>query len=120
MIAIMAFSSSVIGLLMINFPNGAISGVAEDTLRATGLNDLILLGLMFIVVGALNIGAFFSLVQSGTYQYRWSVIAGLILLFSMMVTIAVTTLYYQLQIAIAGVGIMIILLSLQLKGKWAA
>jgi hypothetical protein len=120
LVAIVAFTSTFSGLLMITYPHGIISDFDDNIPQANGLRDLSILGLMFVLVGVVHMGAFFSLSQSREYQYNWSIVGGLSLIVSMLVTIILSTLYFTLEFFLAGAGVMITLLSLQLKGKWAA
>ena len=119
-LGLLAFASTLYGLLMINYPygNNYIPALNTDLLAAMGLKSFFIVGLMLILVGMVNIGAFFSLSKSGTYQYRWSITGGIFLSLCMIITIISTASHYWVQAILAGAGIMIILLSLQLKGKW--
>ena len=118
LVAIVALLATLAGLFMVNFPSGGVFGLNHQFLSELGLRDYFVPGLLLTTIGVVSIVAFFSLTHSYHNQFRWSISAGSLFLFYVLLSLLMSQSNYGFQLILLGAGIMIVFMSLQLRGKW--
>lgn len=121
MTAVAAFTSTVLGLLMISNPDGSILHLSPDLLNGTPFADYLVPGILLTVItGGVNLVAVFYSLQRHPSRYNWTMTGGFVIIGWIVVQmILMETVHWPDFICLGG-GILIVLVSYQLKGKWLA
>ena len=120
LIAFVAVTATISGLLMISNPDGVIFNLSLSLLDGTPFKNFNVPGIMLAaVVGGINILALFFNTRRNVNGYNWALASGAVVCGWIGVQLLLIHAVYRLHLLYLGIGILIILLAYQLKGKWA-
>lgn len=120
LIAFVAVTSAVSGLLLFFNPEGSLFQLQAGLLEGTPFNDFRLPGLILaLLVGGINALAVFFNLQRHRRRYQWAMAGGFILCGWVTGQWLLLNQLHWLQFLYFGIGILIILTAYQLQGKWA-
>lgn len=119
LLAFVAFTATIGGLLMISYPEGRTLQLIPDLFEGTFLKNFLIPGITLTIVGSINLVATFSNLQNGANRYNWSLTGGISICLWILAEIIILQVIHWSQIVYMASGVFIILLALQLKGRWA-
>jgi hypothetical protein len=120
LVAFIAVSAFVSGLLMLAKPDGSILNLPVSILEPTPFNNFLVPGIILTVaVGGINLLAVFFNLQRHVNRYNWALAGGIMITGWIITQMILTETAHWLHFVYFGIGILIILVSWQLKGKWA-
>ena len=119
-VAFVGASATLLGLLMLAYPMLNFLGASMDLLRPSLLNNYLFPGIIFTILGSINLAALFAYIQQGKFQYSWTIAGGLLTIAWVIIESVIMQTLPWLYITYLFFGLFIILLSWQLKGKWVA
>lgn len=120
MIAFIAFTSTISGLLMIYQPDGSILQLSPSLLVETPFKNFLVPGILLtVVVGGINMFAVFYNMQRHPGRYNWAMAGGFMTSCWILVQLMLINAVHWLQFVYLATGVLIILIAYQLKGKWA-
>ena len=120
MIAFIAFTSTISGILMIYQPDGSILQLSPSLLVETPFTNFLAPGIMLaVVVGGINMIAVFFNMQRHPGRYNWAMAGGFTTCCWILVQLMLINAVHWLQFVYLVTGVLIILIAYQLKGKWA-
>lgn len=119
LVIFVAITAFIAGLPLIAYRLGAALGFSIDFSRLNLLTYSLIPAIAISVIGCINAGAAFAMIQKSKNQYRWSLAGGL----SLCIAIAVLELFIEkanwIFYSYFACGVAIILVSWQIKGRWA-
>jgi hypothetical protein len=120
LVAFIAATSTLSGLLMISNPDGSIMNLPLSLLNRTPFKNFLIPGILLtILVGSVNLLAVFYNMQRDPKRYKWATAGGVMITGWIIVQILLIQSAHWLHFLYLGIGILIILIAYQLKGKWA-
>lgn len=120
LIALVAVTSVVSGLLLFFNPDGSLFRLQAALLEGTSFSDFRIPGLILaVIVGGIHTLAVFLNLQRHHRRYQWAMIAGVILCGWVTGQWLLLPELHWLQFFYFGTGLLIILTAYQLQGKWA-
>lgn len=120
LIAFVALTAIVGGLMMMAGPKGSSLLLGVDLLQGTPFRDFFYPGLILaFLIGGVNLAAVVMSMLQHRQRYNWSLAGGLLLCGWIIVQMLMLNTVHWLQLSYLFIGILIVLLSYQLKGKWA-
>ena len=120
LIAFIAVTSSLSGLLMISSPDGSILNLPPGLLKETPFKNFLLPGILLtVMVGSVNLVAVFYNMQRDPKRYKWATAGGIMITGWIIVQFLLIQSAHWLHFLYLCIGILIILIAYQLKGKWA-
>lgn len=120
LVAFIAITSSVSGLLMISKPDGSILQLPLSLLEDTPFKNFLMPGIALAgVVGGVNLLAVFYNLQRHPMRYNWAMAGGAVIIIWIIVQILLINTFHPLQVLYLFAGVLTILIAYQLKGKWA-
>jgi len=120
LVAFIATTSTLSGLLMISSPDGAILNLPLSLLEGTPFKNFLVPGILLTtVVGSVNLYAIFGQMQRRPNRYNWSMAGGIMITGWIVAQILLIQTAHWLHFLYLGIGLLIILIAYQLKGKWA-
>jgi hypothetical protein len=119
LIAFVGMTSSLIGLLLIAYPVLTAYDLSMDFLHPDFSKNFVVPGVIFIIIGSINLSALFNSMQRSKNQYIWSLAGGLLMLAWVVIHSALLRTIPWLYLTYLIFGLLIVLISWQLKGKWA-
>jgi hypothetical protein len=120
LVAFIAVTSTLSGLLMISKPDGSILNLPLTLLKGTSFKNFLLPGILLtVIVGGTNLLAVFYNMQRHPKCYNWALAGGIMISGWIIVQIMILNAAHWLHFVYLSVGLIIILIAYQLKGKWA-
>ena len=120
LVAFIAITSTLSGLLMISNPDGAILNLPLSLLEGTPFTDFLVPGILLtMTVGGVNLYAIFCQMQRHPNRYNWAMAGGIMITGWITAQILLIQTAHWLHFLDLGIGLLIILIAYQLKGKWA-
>lgn len=120
LVAFIAISASLSGLLLISEPDGSILNLPVSILEATPFKDFLIPGIILTgVVGGINLLAVFFNLQRHTNRYNWALAGGITITGWIIAQMILIQTAHWLHFVYLAAGILIMLVAWQLKGKWA-
>lgn len=120
LVAFIAITSTLSGLLMISSPDGAILNLPLSLLDGTPFTDFLVPGILLtMTVGSVNLYAIFCQMQRHRNRYNWAIAGGIMITGRITAQILLIQTAHWLHFLYLGIGLLIILIAYQLKGKWA-
>jgi hypothetical protein len=120
LIAFIAVTSTLSGLLMISSPDGSILNLPLSLLNGTPFKNFLIPGILLtVIVGSVNLVAVFYNTQRDPIRYKWATAGGIMITAWIIAQILLIQSAHWLHFLYLGIGILIILIAYQLKGKWA-
>jgi hypothetical protein len=120
LIAFVGITSTLFGMLLIANPIITAYGFSLDFLRPGVLKSLLLPGVLFTVIGSINLAALFTSIQTNRNRYIWTFLGSLLIIVWVVIDSIILQTIPWLYLTYLICCLIIILLTLQLKGKWAA
>lgn len=119
LVAFIAVTSTLSGLLMISNPDGDILNLSPAVLNGTPFKNFIVPGILLTaIVGSVNLLAVFFNMQRHPKRYNWSMAGGIMISGWIIVQMLLIQAVHWLHFLYLSIGILIILIAWQLKGKW--
>lgn len=120
LVAFIAVTASVSGLLMISKPDGSILQLPASLLQDTPFTNFLVPGIILAgVVGGINLLAVFYNLQRHPARYNWAIAGGAAIIGWIVVQLLLINTFHPLQLLYLVAGGLAILIAWQLKGKWA-
>lgn len=120
LVAFIAVTSSVSGLLMISQPDGSILQLPASLLENTPFKNFLIPGIVLAgIVGGVNLLAVFYNLQRHPMRYNWAIAGGTVIILWIIVQLLLINTFHPLQVLYLFAGLLTILIAWQLKGKWA-
>lgn len=120
LLAFVALTSLISGLIMMSDPEGAILNMPVSLLQGTPFRDFLIPGIILAtVVGGVNLLAVAYNLNRHPSRYNWALAGGLMITGWIVVQMLLIQMANWLHFLYLGIGILIILTAYQLKGKWA-
>lgn len=121
LVAFIAVTSFLSGILMISNPDGGILNLQLSLLNGTPFKDFTIPGILLaILVGGVNLLAVFFNLQRHRNRYNWALAGGIITTGWIIIQMILIGAFHWLHALYLVIGILVILIAYQLKGKWAA
>ena len=121
LVAFIAITSTLSGLLMISNPDGRILNLTLSLLNGTPFKNFLMPGILLTsLVGSINLLAVFYNIQRHPGRYNWAMAGGIMITGWIIVQMLLIQAAHWLHFIYLGIGLLIILIAYQLKGKWAA
>jgi hypothetical protein len=120
LIGIAGLVSIVFGILMMMNQDGSALQLNRALLEPTFFKSFLVPGMIFFVIGIVNIAAVFAIMRGSRSWYAWSLAGGAAISVWITSAILMMQLIHWIQFVYLIGGILIILVAFQLKGKWAA
>jgi hypothetical protein len=120
LVAFIAVTSTLSGLLMISDPEGDLLNLSISLLEGTPFKNFLMPGILLtLVVGGVNIIAIYHLLANGSRRYDWAMAGGIMITVWIVTQMILIQAIHWLHFVYLFTGILIILIAYQLKGKWA-
>ncbi|MGZ8557481.1 MAG: hypothetical protein ACXWWC_04080 [Chitinophagaceae bacterium] len=120
LVAFIAITSTLSGLVMISNPDGEILNLPISVLIGTPFKNFLIPGILLTsLVGSINLLAVFFNMQRHPNRYNWSIAGGIMMTGWIIVQLLLIQAAHWLHFIYLGIGLLIILIAYQLKGKWA-
>ena len=120
LVAFIAITSTLSGLLMISNPDGGILNLPLSLLNRTPFKNFLIPGILLTtIVGSINLLAVFYNMQRHHSRYNWAMAGGIMVTGWIVVQMLLIQAAHWLHFIYLGIGLLIILIAYQLKGKWA-
>jgi hypothetical protein len=120
LVSLVALTSTISGMMMINDPDGTLLQLSASLLENTPFENYLLPGILLTgTVGGTAIGAVYMLTTRSVNRYNWSMVCGVVLIGWLIVQMIMIQAAHWLHFVFLAAGVLIILLAYQLKGKWA-
>ncbi|MDX2049093.1 MAG: hypothetical protein SFU87_20060 [Chitinophagaceae bacterium] len=121
LIAFIALTATLSGLLMISDPSGGILNLPLSLLEGTPFKDFRIPGILLTATaGGTNLLAVFFNMQRHPRRYQWAIAGGMIISLWIIAQVILIGVVHWLHILYLIIGLLIMLTAYQLKGKWAA
>ena len=119
LVALIALTATLSGLMMISKPDGSILQLPPDLLVSTPFKNYLVPGLVLtFVVGGVNMLAVVANLSRSPQRYNLSLVGGIIICTWIIVQMIMIHAIHWLHFLYLGAGLLIILIAYQLKGKW--
>ena len=120
LVAIIAITSTISGLMMMSDPDGGILNLSLQLLKPTPFKSYLVPGILLTGVGgAVNIVAVYSNITRQPTRYNWSMIGGFLITGWIVAQMILIQSMHWLHFIYLCAGLLTILIAYQLKGKWA-
>jgi hypothetical protein len=120
LIAFIAVSAFLSGLLMIAEPGGSILNLPVSILEPTPFKDFLIPGIILsAVVGGTNLLAVVFNLKQHASRYNWALAGGIMICGWIIAQMILIQAAHWLHFIYLAAGVLIILVAWQLKGKWA-
>ena len=117
MIAFVALTATVSGMLLTAYPDGSAFGLPLTLLKKTFFTDFLIPGIILTIVGIINLAAIFFIFQKNRNKYNWSLAAGILISGWIQTEVIMIRGIHWLHFVYFFCGVLIILVSCQLKSK---
>ena len=119
LIAFVGLTATLLGMLLIAYPVVTAYGFTMEPLQPAILNSFLIPGVLFVIIGSINLAALYSSTQRTRTQYSWPLAASSLTIAWIVIHSAVLRAIPWIYITYFICSLFIMLLSWQLKGKWA-
>ena len=118
--SLVAFSSSLIGLIMINNPINNIFIQDISLLTGTPFKNYFIPGILLIVmIGLPNMLVIYYFLKRSKKGYNWSMAGGIFIALFIIIQVSMDVPLHWVEIVFFVAAVMMVLITYQLKGKWA-
>ena len=118
--ALIAFSSSLIGLVMISNPENNFFIQDTSPLAGTPFENYFIPGILLIaMIGLPNMVVIYYFLQRNEKGYNWSLAGGILTVLFLIIQLLMAVPLHWVEILFFGAAVMMVLIAYQQKGKWA-